>query len=112
MPGTNGKFNIRLNSNKDLQYKVEFKSINEKPQNLKFMALTNGENLTKANTLELLDDKLKGNINKNKKVNITILWYWPYEGENKEEDVDIQDTKDGRNIKKYQFDILVSGEET
>lgn len=112
VPGTNGKFNIRLNSNKDLQYKVEFKSINEKPQNLKFMALTNGENLTKANTLELLDDKLKGNINKNKKVNITILWYWPYEGENKEEDVDIQDTKDGQNIKKYQFDILVSGEET
>lgn len=111
-PGTNGKFNIKLNSNKDLQYKVEFKSINEKPQNLKFMALTNGEKLLKANELELLNDNLKGNINKNEKVNITILWYWPYEGENKEEDVDIQDTKDGQNIKKYQFDILVSGEET
>lgn len=111
-PGTSGKFNIKLNSNKDLQYKVEFKSINEKPQNLKFMALTNGEKLLKSNELELLNDNLKGNINKNEKVNITILWYWPYEGENKEEDIDIQDTKDGQNIKKYQFDILVSGEET
>lgn len=110
-PGTNGKFNIILNSNKDLQYKVEFKSINEKPYNLKFMALTNGEKLTKANTLELLSDNLKGTIGKSEKVNITILWYWPYEGENQEDSVDIQDTKDGQNIEKYQFDVLVSGEE-
>ena len=98
-PGTNGKFNIILNSNKYLQYKVVFKSINEKPKNLKFMALTNGEKLIKANTLEEVDDNLKGSIDKNAKVNITILWYWPYEGEKQEEETDIQDTKDGKSIK-------------
>lgn len=111
-PGTNGKFNIILNSNKYLQYKVVFKSINEKPKNLKFMALTNGEKLIKSNTLEEFDDNLKGCIDKNAKVNITILWYWPYEGEKQEEEIDIQDTKDGKNIEKYQFEVCVLGEET
>ena len=110
-PGTNGKFNIVLNSTRDLQYQVKFSSTSAKPQNLKFMALTNGEKITKASELEELSENLKGIILKNQKVSITVLWYWPYEGENQEEQVDIQDTIDGKNIEKYKFDILVLGEE-
>ncbi len=110
-PGTNGKFNIVLNSTRDLQYQVKFSSTSAKPQNLKFMALTNGEKITKASELEELSENLKGIILKNQKVSITVLWYWPYEGENQEEQVDIQDTIDGKNIEKYKFEILVLGEE-
>lgn len=110
-PGTNGKFNIVLNSTRDLQYQVKFSSTSAKPQNLKFMALTNGEKITKASELEELSENLKGIILKKQKVSITVLWYWPYEGENQEEQVDIQDTIDGKNIEKYKFDILVLGEE-
>lgn len=110
-PGTNGKFNIVLNSTRDLQYQVKFSSTSAKPQNLKFMALTNGEKITKASELEELSENLKGIILKNQKVSITVLWYWLYEGENQEEQVDIQDTIDGKNIEKYKFDILVLGEE-
>lgn len=35
-PGTNGEFDIVLKSNKDIYYKMEFESLNDKPQNLKF----------------------------------------------------------------------------
>ncbi len=109
-PGTNGKFNIILNSNKNLFYQVEFKSKNEKPRNLNFMSLVNGQNLSKADTLEELSNSLNGTIEKNTKVNITILWYWPYEKEN-QQNTDAQDTHDGKNIEKYQFDIFVFGKE-
>lgn len=110
-PGMNGKFNVILNSNQDLYYKVEFESINEKPQNLNFVAIINGEKLIKANTLEELGQGIYGKIEKGKKINITVLWYWPYENEKNMEEVDNQDTYDGENIKKYQFNVCVLGEE-
>ena len=50
-PGTRGSFNIVLDSNQSLKYRIEFQSINEKPQNLKFEALKDGELLKKSNTL-------------------------------------------------------------
>ena len=108
-PGTSGSFNIVLNSNQNLKYKIEFNSMNEKPYNLKFEVLKNEELLLEANTLEELSEKLTGDINKDEKIDFKINWYWNYEGDT--EISDIQDTKDAENIKKYQFNLYALGEE-
>lgn len=108
-PGTSGSFNILLDSNQNLKYKIEFNSINEKPQNLNFRALKNGEVLGEANTLEELSKELTGYINKDEKIDFTINWYWNYESD--KENSDIQDTKDAENIKRYQFNLYILGEE-
>lgn len=108
-PGTSGSFNILLNSNQNLKYKIEINSMNEKPYNLKFEVLKNGELLVKTNTLEELSEKLTGYINKDEKIDFTINWYWNYEGDT--EISDIQDTKDAENIKRYQFNLYTLGEE-
>lgn len=109
-PGTNGSFDILLDSNQDLKYRIEFDSINEKPKNLNFKAFNNDKLLGEANTLEELSDSLSGYIKKNEKINITIYWYWNFENEDDKES-DIQDTKDAENIRKYQFNVSALGEE-
>lgn len=108
-PGTSGKFHILLDSNKHLKYKIQFNSINPKPKNLKFQALKDEKIIAESSTLEALSEKLTGYIKENEKINITIKWYWDFESDSEEED--IQDTKDAENIKTYQFDILTYGEE-
>lgn len=108
-PGTSGSFDILLESNQDLNYKIIFNSINEKPRNLNFSALKDNKLIGKSDTLEKLSEKLDGFISKNKKIDITINWYWNYEGNG--EDTDIQDTNDAENIRKYQFNIYTFGEE-
>lgn len=110
-PGTSGSFNILLYSNQNLKYRIEFHSINDKPKNLKFMALKNNQILEETNTLEELSRKLVGYINKDENINITVKWYWNYEDKKNEEATDIQDTKDSEKIKKYQFDVYALGEE-
>lgn len=109
-PGTSGKFNIVLNSNHNLKYRVEFKSKSDKPQNLNFIIIVDGRNLFRTNNLEEISGKISGKIEKNQKINLTVLWQWPYENE-KDFNVDVQDTKDGKNIEKYQFEVTVFGEE-
>ena len=110
-PGTSGSFNILLDSNQNLKYKIEFNSVNEKPHNLNFKASKNGKVLGESNTLEELSEKLTGYINQNEKIDITINWYWNFENEQDLENTDIQDTKDSENIKKYQFNVYAVGEE-
>lgn len=110
-PGTKGNFSILLDSNQNLKYKIEFNSINEKPRNLNFIALKNGQILGEKNKLEDLSELLTGYINKNEKINITIKWYWNFESEQNQENTDFQDTKDSENIKKYQFKVCALGEE-
>lgn len=110
-PGTSGNFDILLESNQNLKYKIEFYSINDKPKNLNFKAFNNDRLLGEANTLEELSKDLSGFIKKNEKINITIYWYWNFENEDNKEYTDIQDTKDSENIKKYQFNISTLGEE-
>lgn len=110
-PGTSGSFDILLYSNQNLKYRIEFHSINDKPKNLKFMALKNNQILEETNTLEELSRRLVGYINKDENINITIKWYWNYEDKKNEEVTDIQDTKDSEKIKKYQFDVYALGEE-
>lgn len=52
-----------------------------------------------------MEQELKGEISKNKR--IVIQWEWEYE---KSEIGNLQDTKDGENIKQYNFTIYVIGE--
>lgn len=108
-PGTSGSFNILLDSNQDLNYKIQFFSLNEKPKNLNFIALKNERFIATANTLEDLAYNLSGYIRKNQKINIRINWYWNYENNSQEQDM--QDTKDAENIKIYRFNICTVGEE-
>lgn len=110
-PGTSGNFNILLDSNQNLKYRIEFESINEKPKNLNFIALNNEKLLGESDTLEGLSEKLIGYINKNENINITIKWYWNFENEQDKENTDIQDTKDSENMETYKFNVYTVGEE-
>jgi len=108
-PGTSGSFNILLEANKNSKYKINFISVNEKPQNLHFKALKDEEEIVKADTLEKLSEKLEGNINKKESIKIEIQWYWNFE--NNKANSDIQDTEDSKKIKRYQFNLYALGEE-
>ena len=108
-PGTSGSFNILLEANKNSKYKINFISVNEKPQNLHFKALKDEEEIVRADTLEKLSEKLEGNINKKESIKIEIKWYWDFE--NNKTNSDIQDTEDSKKIKRYQFNLYALGEE-
>ena len=108
-PGTSGIFNILLETNKDSKYKIYFQSVNEKPQNLYFKAIKDGKEIAKTQTLEELSEKLDGNIAKKEKIKINIQWYWDFE--NNKTNSDIQDTEDSKKIKRYQFNLYALGEE-
>ena len=108
-PGTSGSFNILLEANKNSKYKINFISVNEKPQNLHFKALKDEEEIVRADTLEKLSEKLEGNINKKESIKIEIQWYWDFE--NNKTNSDIQDTEDSKKIKRYQSNLYALGEE-
>lgn len=108
-PGSSGEFEIELNSNKDLKYRIEFKSNNSKPQNLNFKVFENNTFLAEANTLEKLSESMQGDINKNQKIIYKIEWYWKFQNNQSLEKVDIQDTKDAKNINQYNFDVYTYG---
>ena len=83
----------------------------DKPINLKFKI--RGENKIYSN-LQELSKNLVGLIKRNSLKVIMIDWEWLYEsGEsvNLIEKNDFIDTKDGSNIEKYKFKIIVDGEE-
>lgn len=90
-PGTKGEFYIILTSNSTLKYKIDMKAKNQKPQNLKFSIL----------------EKQEGTIKRGEQKKIKVMWEWQYET-NKIQNK--QDTKDGENIKKYEFEICTIGE--
>lgn len=108
-PGTSGSFNILLEANKNSKYKINFISVNEKPQNLYFKAIKDGKEIAKTQTLEELSEKLDGYIAKKEKIKINIQWYWDFE--NNKTNSDIQDTEDSKKIKRYQFNLYALGEE-
>ena len=108
-PGSKGEFEIELNSNQNLKYRIEFKSNNAKPQNLNFKVFNDNVFLDEANTLEKLSESMKGNINKNQKIIYKIDWYWEFQNSHNLEKVDIQDTNDAKNINQYNFDVYTYG---
>lgn len=100
-PGTKGKFKIRINSNEDMYYEVDFNSLNEKPKNLIFIYNNN-----KYQTLDELEGVLVGKIGKKETIDINIFWEWEYRIDTQE---DIQDTEDGEKLLKYNFTIETIG---
>lgn len=108
-PGSKGEFEIELNSNQNLKYRIEFKSNNAKPQNLNFKVFNDNVFLDEANTLEKLSESMKGNINKKQKIIYKIEWYWEFQNSQGLEKVDIQDTNDAKNINQYNFDVYTYG---
>lgn len=101
-PGTKGNFDIVLYSKEQQSYEITFKSENEKPTNLQFYITEN----EKYNTLEALDDTLKGDISKNEEKKISVYWEWCYE---QNEEANKQDTLEAKQIRNYHFLIYVKG---
>ena len=99
-PGTKGKFEIVIYSNKDCYYQVYFQNEMEKPENMIFYITK--EN--KVQTLEELQEQLKGRVETDIPKKITIFWEWEFENGIRENG---QDTKDGKNLENYCFDIVV-----
>lgn len=102
-PGTGGEIPIKLYGVENLKYKIIFKSKNQKPENLVFMA--NGKEYK---TLEELGDDLTGNLQKGEIKELLVNWKWEYDISKEQ---DIQDTIDGKQIEKYNFEIITKGEE-
>ncbi len=102
-PGTKGDFEIIIKAKENINYEITFESKNSKPSNLQFYIL---ENNRRYNTLEELNDILKGNILENEEKKILIYWEWDYET-NKQNNM--QDTIDAKKIREYNFLIYVKG---
>ena len=102
-PGTNGGFDIILNSNKTMNYKIYFKSENAKPAYLQFFT-SNEED--KYKSLEELGECLQGSILRNEQKKIHVYWEWIYESNNIQ---NFQDTIDAKQIREYNFVIYVQG---
>ena len=102
-PGTSGNFNIVLKSKQNMQYMVQFESKNQKPSNLQFSITEKGK---KQDSLEELNEMLKGSILENQEKVMNIYWEWKYEG-NREDNA--QDTMEAKKIREYHFLIYVQG---
>ena len=95
-----------------MKYRVGFVDLsNEKPNNMIFKI--RGSNKT-YNSLQQLQNDLRGIIKAHSKKEIIIDWQWAYESGNSEEIVkenDKIDTNNGKLLNSYKFKINVIGEE-
>ena len=98
-PGTEGHFDIVLISNKDINYKIIFENLNEKPQNLVFSIKGSDKEYYNLNELQ---HELIGILEKNKVKRIEVNWRWTYENNLAD---NLQDTKDGIYLDMYKFNI-------
>ena len=111
-PGTKGEFSILLNAKKNLNYKIIFEDLNEKPSNLKFIAMNNQNMIIETDTLEEMSNYLSGNISENEQIEFKIKWYWKFENIDDKNTTDFQDTNDGQKIKQYQFKVYTVAQES
>lgn len=112
-PGTRGAFDIIIDatgSEVGIDYQVEFENEINKPANMNFYYQGN-----KVNSIKELETFLKGTISaqeENKIKIITVEWEWSYVTGNTQQEIleqDRIDTKDGKNLAQYQFDIIITG---
>lgn len=112
-PGVTGNFDIIIDTTDcevGTSYVVNFNNEQNKPANFKFI-YDNKE----YNSIKDIETKLVGTINANEENKIkshTIYWKWDYETGSTQQNIntnDIQDTKDGKTIENYTFDINVIG---
>lgn len=88
-PGTKGSFYVFLTSDSDVNYNMEIIYKNNKPENFK---------------IEI--NEKEGKIKRNEVKKIEIKWEWKYEINQRD---DVQDTEDGKNIEKFNFEICTIG---
>ena len=88
-PGVKGKFYVYLTSKNDMEYAIKILDKNKRPRNFKFE----------------IEEK-EGKLEKNEVKKVEVNWEWPYEINEKE---NIEDTKDGINLEKYEFEIYTVG---
>lgn len=112
-PGTRGSFDIIIDatgSEVGIDYQVNFENETNKPSNMKFYYQENV-----ANSIKELETLLKGTISaeaEEKVKTMTIEWEWNYVSGTTPEEIahqDIIDTRDGKNLTQYQFDIIITG---
>ena len=109
-PGTSGSFDIVIDatgSEVGIDYVIDFQNETNKPQNLKFTA----EGVT-SNTLNGLENAIRGSIDQNgaKTKTITVNWNWEYETGMTSSAIttnDAQDTADSQND--FSFDVVITG---
>ena len=105
--GSKGNFLIKIISNKKYKeaqnYRVAFKSENEKPHNLYFYINNNDEQ--KYTTLEDMQNAIEKDLNDKNQKEIIINWEWKYNNSN---EGNKQDTLDGMRIKEYNFNIDIT----
>lgn len=109
-PGTSGSFDIVLDAtgaDVAIDYAVTFDNLQNKPQNLKFTY-----NGTTANSLEGLENVLKGRIglNDSRTKTLTINWDWQYETGNSADAIALNDERDTQDAgKTFTFDVKITG---
>lgn len=109
-PGTKGSFDIVLDAtgaDVAIDYSIKFENCLNKPSNLKFTY-----NGTTANTLEGLENLLKGRItlNDSRTKTITIEWSWDYQTGTNESQIKANDQIDTKDAgKEFTFDITITG---
>lgn len=104
-PGTQGEFNIKLKTKKPIKYQLLVNNLKSKPQNLVFQEKKTGKQV---NQLKELEPVLAGKLEKEKNITYCIYWKWEYEIN---EEGNKQDTKDAKELKKYDFEIKAKVEE-
>ena len=112
-PGTSGFFEIIVDSSEaetGISYETKFLNETKKPTNLIFKCGN-----IKSKNLKDLEQVLKGNIevqNEDRIKIFTVEWEWPYETGNTQAEInnnDQIDTREGKELTNYTFDISVTG---
>lgn len=109
-PGTKGSFDIVLDAtgaDVAIDYAVTFDNLKNKPRNLKFTY-----NGTTADTLEGLENVLKGRIglNDSRTKTLTINWEWAYQTGTSASEISNNDSIDTNDAgKEFTFDITIEG---
>lgn len=112
-PGTSGSFNIVIDatgSDVGIDYKVKFVNEKNKPANVRYI-YDNVEYTNIADLESTLQETIQANED-NKVRTLTIGWKWDYEKGNSPAEIaanDAADTKDGKTIKNYSFDVIMIG---
>ena len=112
-PGTKGSFIIKIDgtgSDVGIQYDIRIENETRKPSNLVYTY--NEKKYTDINEIAKDASGTIGANEENKIKDIQVQWEWKYETGNTEQEKSVnnqKDTQDGKTIKEYTFDIIVTG---
>ena len=110
-PGTSGQFYLKINavgSEVAVDYKVTFGNEKNKPDNIIFKY--DGKTYSSLSEIDAIQGTM--GLTDYKSQLIKVEWEWPYETGSSETEIiaqDVEDTKDGKLLENYSFDIIVTG---